>query len=196
MNSTKSKNQNNNSIDWKGLLAWVILALLLRFLVIEPRWIPSGSMLPTLQIQDKILVEKIKPKISRKLKNHLNLNSIVIFKPPTSLIDAGYDEKSALIKRVVGIPGDKLKVKNGKLIRNDLEVDEPWIKEPINYEMQELIVPPRSLWVLGDNRNNSLDSHFWGPLPERNLIGTALLRYWPLQRIGFIRFPQPIQIES
>ena len=88
-----------------------------------------------------------------------------------------------------------LKINNGKLFRNDLEVNEPWIKEPINYEMEELIVPPHSLWVLGDNRNNSLDSHFWGALPERNLIGTAFLRYWPLQRIEFIRFPQPIQIE-
>ena len=195
MNSPNTKSQNSNSIDWKGLFIWVILALLLRFLVIEPRWIPSGSMLPTLQIQDKILVEKIKPKVYKKLKTHLKLNSIVIFKPPKGLIEAGYDEKSALIKRVVGIPGDKIKVKNGKLIRNDSEVNEPWIKEPINYEMEELIVPPHSLWVLGDNRNNSLDSHFWGALPERNLIGTAFLRYWPLQRIEFIRFPQPIQIE-
>ncbi len=55
--------------------------------------------------------------------------------------------------------------------------------------MEEIRVPEYSLWVLGDNRNNSLDSHIWGPLPEKNLIGTALARYWPLKKIGPIRFP-------
>ena len=57
------------------------------------------------------------------------------------------------------------------------------------YEMEAIKVPESSLWVLGDNRNNSLDSHIWGPLPEKNLIGTALVRYWPLKEIGPIRFP-------
>ena len=55
--------------------------------------------------------------------------------------------------------------------------------------MDAINVPDRSLWVLGDNRNNSLDSHIWGPLPEKNLIGTALIRYWPIKQIGPIRFP-------
>ena len=195
MNFQHSKNKSNNSIDWKGLFVWVLLALIIRFLVIEPRWIPSGSMLPTLQIQDRILIEKIRPKVSRKLHKHLPINSIVIFNPPNKLIEAGYDEKAALIKRVVGISGDHIKVQDGSLFRNGLEIDEPWIDEPISYEMNELIVPNNSLWVLGDNRNNSLDSHIWGALPEENLIGTAVLRYWPLKKIGFIRFPQPIQIE-
>ena len=188
MTSTGSKkNQNQNS--WKGLLVWILIALLLRWQAVEPRWIPSGSMIPTLQIQDRILIEKITPRINKKLNKNLNLNTIVIFKPPKILTDAGYSDNSALIKRVVGLPGDKIEISGGKLYRNEKEINEPWIKEPIQYEMEPINVPENSLWVLGDNRNNSLDSHIWGALPEKNLIGTALARYWPLNEIGLIRFP-------
>ena len=183
MTSTGSKkNQNQNS--WKGLLVWILIALLLRWQAVEPRWIPSGSMIPTLQIQDRILIEKITPRLNNKLNKHLNLNTIVIFKPPKILTEAGYSDGSALIKRVVGLPGDKIEVTDGKLYRNGKEINEPWIKEPIQYEMDVINVPEYSLWVLGDNRNNSLDSHVWGALPEKNLIGTALARYWPLKKIG------------
>ncbi len=107
MTSTGSqKNQNQNS--WKGLLVWILIALLLRWQAVEPRWIPSGSMIPTLQIQDRILIEKITPRVNQKLNKHLNLNTIVIFKPPTILTEAGYSDGSALIKRVVGLPGEKI----------------------------------------------------------------------------------------
>ncbi len=185
--SGSKKNQTQTS--WKGLFIWILIALLLRWQVVEPRWIPSGSMIPTLQIQDRILIEKITPRINKKLNKNLNLNTIVIFKPPKILTEAGYSDGSALIKRVVGLPGDKIEILNGKLYRNEKEINEPWIKEPIKYELESIIVPQSSLWVLGDNRNNSLDSHIWGALPEKNLIGTALARYWPLKKIGPIRFP-------
>tara|TARA_Y100001968_G_scaffold79069_1_gene70369 strand:+ start:76 stop:642 length:567 start_codon:yes stop_codon:yes gene_type:complete len=188
MTSTESK-KNQNQNNWKGLFIWILIALLLRWQVVEPRWIPSGSMIPTLKIQDRILIEKITPRLNKKLNKHLEVNTIVIFKPPKVLTEAGYSDGSALIKRVVGLPGDKIKVSNGKLYRNKEEINESWIKEPIQYEMEEIKVPDYSLWVLGDNRNNSLDSHIWGPLPEKNLVGTALARYWPLKEIGPIRFP-------
>ena len=189
--TSSSNNPNPKKNYWKNLIIWASIAFLLRWQVLEPRWIPSGSMLPTLQIQDKILIEKVTPKIKRRFHDHLGRNSIVVFNPPNALIKAGYDEKSALIKRVVGIAGDKIEIHNGKLLRNGEGISEPWISEKINYEMAEINVPDNSLWVLGDNRNNSLDSHLWGPLPEENLIGTALLRYWPIKRLGSIRFPQP-----
>ena len=183
--SQKSQNQNS----WKGLFIWILIALLLRWQAVEPRWIPSGSMIPTLQIQDRILIEKITPRLNQKLNKHLNLNTIVIFKPPRILTEAGYSDGSALIKRVVGLPGDKIEISNGTLYRNEKEINEPWIKEPIQYEMQPIKVPEESLWVLGDNRNNSLDSHLWGPLTEQNLVGAATFRYWPLNKLGPIRFP-------
>ena len=188
MTSTESKKDPNQN-SWKGLLVWILIALLLRWQAVEPRWIPSGSMIPTLQVKDRILIEKITPRLKNKLNKHLNLNTIVIFKPPKILKEAGYSDGSALIKRIVGLPGDKIKIANGSLYRNYKEIDEPWIKESIKYEMEEITVPDHSLWVLGDNRNNSLDSHVWGALPEKNLIGTALGRYWPIKKIGPIRFP-------
>ena len=183
----KQKDQTNN--PWKNLIIWTILAFFLRWQVLEPRWIPSGSMLPTLQIQDKILVEKIRPRFNIALHKHLQKFTLVVFKPPEVLIKSGYEEKSALIKRIIGLPGDQIEITKGKLFINNKSIEEPWIKEPIFYEMIPIIVPKNSLWVMGDNRNNSLDSHLWGPLPEENIIGTAIFRYWPLNKFGPIRVP-------
>lgn len=176
---------------WRSLILWALVALLLRWLVIEPRWIPSGSMLPTLQLQDRILVEKLRPPLAHQQHQHLPLNSVVVFAPPSQLVDAGYDPNAALIKRVVGRPGDQLEVREGTLRRNGTPIVESWIDQPIDYTMDMVTVPENQLWVMGDNRNASLDSHLWGPLPEKNVIGTAIWRYWPLNRFGPIRFSTP-----
>jgi signal peptidase I len=148
-------------------------------------------MLPTLQLQDRILVEKIRPRLTRRLHRHLQRGDVVVFAPPQQLVSAGYDPNAALIKRVVGLPGDQLMVENGVLRRNGEEVKEPWISEAMDYAMASIQVPEDQLWVMGDNRNASLDSHLWGPLPERNVIGTAIWRYWPLQQFGPLRIPAP-----
>ena len=172
---------------WRSLIIWALLALLLRWVVVEPRWIPSGSMLPTLQVQDRILVEKIRPRISRSRHGHLNRGDVVVFAPPEQLVAAGYDPSAALIKRIVGLPGDQLQVSEGRLSRNGSPAEEPWLEETIDYGMDPVIVPEGQLWVMGDNRNASLDSHLWGPLPESRVIGTAFWRYWPLKRFGPLR---------
>ena len=116
MAPTPNSEPKRNS--WIGLLVWVVLALLLRWQVIEPRWIPSGSMLPTLQLQDRILVEKITPKLNRQRHKPIGLNQIVVFGVPPQLVEAGYDPNAALIKRVVGRPGDTIEVRGGELLRN------------------------------------------------------------------------------
>lgn len=169
---------------WRSLLLWLAVALLLRWVVIEPRWIPSGSMLPTLQLQDRILVEKLRPRLQRPLPN----GTIVVFHAPPVLVEAGYDPKAALIKRVVGQPGDEVEIRDGELRRNGAPVPEPWRQQPIEYRFGPLTVAAGELLVLGDNRNASLDSHIWGPLPRQEVIGTAVFRYWPLDRLGPIRF--------
>ena len=189
--SDPSADSTKRQGSWRSLLIWVLLALLLRWIVVEPRWIPSGSMLPTLQLQDRILVEKLSPRFDRVRHQPLPLNSIVVFKVPEPLVQAGYDPDAALIKRVVGRPGDQLEVRDGQLRRNGEAVDEPWLNEAIDYVMPPVTVPDNELWVMGDNRNASLDSHLWGPLPEADVIGTAILRYWPLSRFGPIRFSRP-----
>ena len=169
---------------WTSLLLWLALALLLRWAVVEPRWIPSGSMLPTLELQDRVLVEKVRPKLGQPLP----LGTIVVFHPPGALLAAGYDSKAALIKRVVARSGDVVEVKDGQLYRNGEAAVEPWLAEPMQYRFGPVTVPEGNLLVLGDNRNASLDSHLWGPLPSQEVIGTALVRYWPLNRIGLLRF--------
>jgi signal peptidase I len=167
-----------------ALLLWLLVALLLRWLVVEPRWIPSGSMLPTLQLQDRILVEKLRPRLGRPLPP----GTVVVFHPPAALVAAGYDPDAALIKRVVAGPGDEVEVRQGQLRRNGVAVEPDWSAQPMDYVLAPFTVPPGQLIVLGDNRNASLDSHVWGPLPRQEVIGTALWRYWPLQRFGPIRF--------
>ncbi len=169
---------------WASLLLWLALALVLRWAVVEPRWIPSGSMLPTLELQDRVLVEKLRPKLGLPLP----LGTIVVFHPPEALLAAGYDPKAALIKRVVAQSGDVVEVLDGQLYRNGEAVVEPWLTEPMHYRFGPVKVPAGNLLVLGDNRNASLDSHLWGPLASQEVIGTALVRYWPWNRIGLLRF--------
>ena len=175
--------------DFKNLFIWIIIALIIRWQVIEPRWIPSGSMLPTLQIQDKILVEKLTPKITSKSNLSKLKNKIIVFNVPEQLIEAGYESDIALIKRVIGVPGDKVEVKEGNLYLNDIAQDNYISDKNINYSIGPYFVPEKSLWVMGDNRNNSMDSHIWGFLPYEKVIGKAIFRYWPLNKIGPIRFP-------
>jgi len=162
------------------LLAWVLLALALRWLVLEPRWIPSGSMLPTLQLQDRVLVEKLRPRLGRALP----VGTVVVFRAPPALVAAGYDPDAALIKRVVAVSGDTVEVSHGVLLRNGQPAPQDWAAEPMRYQIAPLTVPADSLLVLGDNRNASLDSHLWGPLPRDRVLGTAIWRYWPLGRFG------------
>ena len=160
-----------------------------RLWVVEPRWIPSGSMLPALQLQDRILVEKLRPPLGRPLPP----GTVVVFHAPQALVAAGYDPKAALIKRVVAGPGDQVEVRGGQLLRNGPPVQPDWAAEPREYQLEPLVVPQGQLLVLGDNRNASLDSHLWGPLPRQDVIGTALWRYWPLDRFGPIRFSPSAQ---
>ncbi len=166
------------------LLLWVLVALLLRWTVVEPRWIPSGSMLPTLQLQDRVLVEKLSPRFGSGVRT----GRIVVFHPPAALQQAGYDPGAALIKRVVAVAGDQVEVKGGRLWRNGIPAEPDWAREPMDYALEPFVVPPGQVLVLGDNRNASLDSHLWGPLPESDLIGTAIWRYWPLARFGPVGF--------
>lgn len=188
MSNDVASSPADGRISWRrqlvSLLAWALLAVLLRWLVVEPRWIPSGSMLPTLQLQDRVLVEKLRVRLHRPLP----LGSVVVFHPPPALQAAGYAKESALIKRVVARGGDRIEVRDGVLWRNGVRAGLDWAAEPMDYRLEPFTVPDKHLLVLGDNRNASLDSHLWGPLPEEQLIGTAVLRYWPLERLGPIRF--------
>ncbi|KAL7441607.1 hypothetical protein ACHAXH_010040 [Discostella pseudostelligera] len=159
------------------------VALLLRLIIIEPRYIPSLSMYPTFEVGDQLAVEKVTKRIrpfSRK--------EVVVFNPPEKFReivgDSSGKAKEALIKRIVAVEGDKVEIMGGKLFVNGAEQDEPFTAEDAAYEFGPVIVPPGDVLVLGDNRNHSLDGHIWGFLPKENVIGRAVFVYWPPWRIG------------
>lgn len=158
-----------------------IVALLLRTAIAEPRYIPSDSMVPTLVAGDRLVVEKV--------SYHFHppkAGDIVVFEPPQQLQRLGYAKKQAFIKRIIGQPGDIVNVQKGKVYVGDRPLTEDYIAEPPEYSWGPRQVPEGSLFVMGDNRNNSNDSHVWGFLPQKNIIGRACFRFWPPKRIGSI----------
>ena len=168
----------------QGLLLVVVVAIALRWGVVEPRWIPSESMQPGLQPQDRILVWKL----GHRLGLSPNRTAVVVFRTPEVLAAAGYDPNAALIKRWWEFRVT-IAVESGTLQRNGLPVSEPWIAEAMDYQLPPLTVQQGKLLVLGDNRNASLDSHLWGQLNEADVVGTARWRYWPLADFGPIKAP-------
>ena len=164
------------------LVVALILALLVRAYVAEPRFIPSDSMVPTLQVGDRLVVEKI--------SYHLHppeFGDIVVFDPPLQLQRQGYKKDQAFIKRIIGQPGQTIEIKNGKVFVNGQALQEPYIAESPNYIMKPAQVPEGAFFVMGDNRNNSNDSHVWGFLPKDNIIGRAWLRFYPFDRLGKVQ---------
>jgi signal peptidase I len=168
-----------------------ILAIGIRATVAEARSIPSESMLPTLIIGDHLIVEKI-----TGYYRNPERGEILVFYPPhpeQSLTTAQRALRSlsltadmALIKRVVALGGERIAVADGKVTINGKVLNEPYIQAPPAYTMPERLIPKDSVFMMGDNRNNSLDSHVWGPLPLKNVIGHANFRFWPPNRIGIL----------
>lgn len=167
-------------------LVALVLAFFVRATVAEARYIPSESMIPTLQVQDRLIVEKLTKHFMAPHRGQ-----IVVFNPPERAGANG----NAFIKRVIGLPGDHLRIHDGKVWINGTALVEPYIREaPMYMEpdwdslgMPDGVVPQGDIFVMGDNRNNSDDSHVWGPLPISDIIGYSVFRFWPLNRIGLIR---------
>jgi signal peptidase I len=161
------------------LLIALIFALLIRTFVAEPRFIPSDSMVPTLEKGDRLVVEKLSYHFQEP-----QAGDIVVFSPPDLLQAQGYAADQAFIKRVIATGGDTVAVQNGKVYRNNHPLEEDYIFESPRYVLPRLKVPEGYLFVMGDNRNNSNDSHIWGFLPKDHLIGHAIFRFFPFDRLG------------
>ena len=160
-----------------------VLAIGIRQFVAEARYIPSGSMLPTLQINDRLIVDKLSYRF-----NIPQRGDIVVFSPTSTLEKQNFHD--AFIKRVIGLPGDKVEVNGGRVYVNDQALRENYIEEDPQYQWGPQTVPTGSYLVLGDNRNNSYDSHYWGFVPREKIIGRAVVRFWPPNRLGEIT-PEP-----
>lgn len=165
----------------KAIIIALVAAFLIRVFIAEPRYIPSDSMYPTLEIGDRIVVEKVSYYFHSPQPKE-----IIVFHPPELLQSFGYDAEQAFIKRVIADSQETIAVTEGNVYVNGTKLKEPYINESPHYQLPPLAVPENQLFVLGDNRNNSNDSHVWGFLPEHQVIGRAVFRFWPLDRIGLI----------
>jgi signal peptidase I len=158
------------------LVSFALVFGFVRPFVMEAFWIPSGSMIPTLEVGDRVLVNKFIYRFTDP-----NRGDIIVFES----VDKTNED---LIKRVVGLPGDEIAVRSGKLYVNGEPQREPYTnkKLPDRSFYAKTTVPKDHVFVMGDNRGNSADSRVFGPLPEKNIEGEAFLRFWPPDRIGLL----------
>lgn len=155
----------------------VVIALLL-FLAINAVSsrirVDGSSMVPTFQNGEFVIIDKLSYRFA-----DVNRGDVVVFHYP-------FDPEQEYIKRVIGLPGDQVVVRDGAVYVNGSLLNEPYISAAPRYE-QETQVPEGELYVLGDNRNNSSDSHDWGTVPLEYLVGKAVFVYWPLTELGLVQ---------
>jgi len=180
------ENEKEEGSGWGGFLLetlqTIILAIVLYFLidtVVARVRVENISMLPTLQPGEFILVDKI----SFHFKE-VEYGDIVIFHFPQN-------PREDYIKRVIGLPGDQIRIADGQVYINEQVITEPYLSAPPVYE-GDWTVPGEALFVLGDNRNQSSDSHSWGFVPKENLIGKALVVYWPFDELKLLTQPHVV----
>ncbi|MBW4440379.1 MAG: signal peptidase I [Plectolyngbya sp. WJT66-NPBG17] len=145
--------------------------------VAEVRYIPSESMTPTLQVGDRIVIEKLSYRLRSPQRG-----DIVVFRATPELRSQNLNDD--LIKRIIGLPGDMIAVQSGKLSINDKQVAESYLQAAPDYNYGPVTVPQNQYFVLGDNRNHSYDSHLWGFLPKQNIMGHMAFRFHPLSRVN------------
>ena len=176
-----------DSRDWKRfvvewvavLLVAVGVAVAVRTYVVQTFFIPSASMEPTLMIGDRILVDKLAYHL-----HSVDRGDIVVFRKPPGEITA--PDVKDLVKRVIGLPGETISSPNGQVDINGKPLNEPWLpKGTITTGIRKQKIPPNYYFVMGDNRSNSEDSRYFGPIPRSLIVGKVVFRIWPISRIRF-----------
>jgi signal peptidase I len=169
----------------------ILVALLLRTFVVATYSIPSGSMEPTLQIGDRIVVNKL----SYHLHGVDRGNIVVFSTPPTE--DCAGPTVSDLVKRVIGSPGEIISLADGRVYINGHVLPEPYLPPDLRndtypgpsnavYSLHHAYrIPAGDVFVMGDDRPQSCDSRYWGPIRESTIVGKVDMRIWPLSRLGF-----------
>lgn len=159
----------------ESLVIAVVLAVIIRVFLFQFFVIPSGSMEPTLTEGDMIAANKIVYRFSEPKRG-----DIIVFKYPLN-------PDRDFVKRLIGLPGEKLLIKDSTLYINDKVIAEPYLPKGLSYQdYGPVTVPKDKYFMMGDNRNNSLDSRSWREMPKENIVGKAALIYWPIKRIGIL----------
>jgi signal peptidase I len=180
----------------------LVVALLIKTFLIQAFFIPSASMVPTLHIDDRVLVNKLSYKL-----HDVNRGDIVVFERPTHERATGggnpggngaqaEDDVKDLIKRVIGLPGDEVVIKENAVWINGERLEESYLPPGTTttnkgefqdcVEQNPCVIPEGMVWVMGDNRGSSQDSRYFGPVDEDDIVGRAFLRIWPLGDFGFL----------
>lgn len=173
---TKTENSLQEGVKTVGLT--LCLAFGVRIAAAQCYLIPSGSMEPTLEVNDRLLVDKISYHFVSPHRG-----DVVVFTPPPAIVEKE-ESTDPFIKRVIGLPGEQIEVKGGRVYVNNQPLQENYITDQPKYNWGPQIVPRNSYLVLGDNRNKSYDGHVWGFLNRDHLIGKAVVRFWPPERLS------------
>ena len=144
-------------------------------------------MRPTLEVNDRLIIEKLSYLFREPIRG-----DVIVFNPTESLKAENF--KDAFIKRIIGLPGEIVEVKTGKVYVNGKKISEEYIFEAPDYNYGPSRIPEDEYLVLGDNRNNSYDSHYWGFVPKKKIIGKAFVRFWPFDRLGSL-YKQPAYLK-
>jgi signal peptidase I len=202
--ASKQESTKSSLLELVTIVAVALgLALLIQAFLVKPFRIPSESMVPTLEVNQRVLVNRLGTHFGSP-----DRGDIVVFKPPkgADTNSCGIPSEPAdghpcarptpeksdtnFIKRVVGVPGDRLKVLDGHVYINDVRQKEPFIRPsadcPICDLPREITIPPDHFFMMGDNRGESADSREWGPVPKDWIVGSAFATYWPPDRIGIL----------
>jgi signal peptidase I len=155
-------------------LGLALVIFLLLQVTVQSYIVVGSSMQPDFQSGERVVINKVIYKLHQPERG-----DVIVFHPPNN-------QNEDFIKRVIALPGDSVEVKNGAVYVNGSKLDEPYIKEPPAYTFPEEIVPDNEYFVLGDNRNNSNDSHNGWTVPRENIVGKAWLSFWPLSELGFV----------
>ena len=163
--------------EWIAVLAIALaVALFFRAFLLQSFWIKSGSMEHTLEIRDRVMVNRLSYRFGDP-----SPGQIVVFDRE----NPGDHEEEDLIKRVIAVGGDVVEGRDGIVWVNGAPLDEPYLDPGVTTsDFGPVKVPADHLWVMGDNRLRSSDSRYFGPISEDNVVGRAFIRYWPLDRFG------------
>jgi signal peptidase I len=207
--ATRNRESDHHGSFWRELpfliLIALVLALLIKTFLVQAFYIPSGSMEPTLNVSDRVLVEKVSYRFGEVHDGDVivfvhdlpgvepeSSNPVVrFFSSLGQAIGVSPPSDRDFIKRVVGTPGDRISCEQGGLVRNGSPVSEPYLAPGTTTEnCTPTTVRKGQLYVMGDNRNNSEDSRTFGPVDRSTVVGRAFVRIWPFSHTGWLRRDQ------